>query len=143
MFYVVGKGWVAAGDLTAGDKAVLVHNAYAVGAAGNSTDGKPKPARTKDFEVCSGSDIIPVNSEFGKSTFTSAENAKKAGLNGYWYELPDDFKLPEGFELFPDGKDVGGKMSEGHRSIIVNIEMTLDKFNEIFLSWLWKKVGKI
>ena len=64
---------------------------------------------------------------------------KKAGLKGYWYELPDDFKLPERFELFPDGKDVGGKMSEGHRSIIVNIEM----FNEIFLSWPWKKVGKL
>ena len=118
MFYVVGKGWVAAGDKLClesgktvtvtgseleklekpikvynlevldnhtyfvGDKAVLVHNAYAVGAAGNSTDGKPKPARTKDFEVNSGSDIIPVNSEFGKSTFTSAENAKKSWIEG-------------------------------------------------------------
>ena len=35
MFYVVGKGWVAAGDLTAGDKAVLVDNDY----GGNNNNG--------------------------------------------------------------------------------------------------------
>ena len=184
MFYVSGRGWVAAGDLNEGDEvylidgsaayvtgaeleqfeepvtvynlevddlhtyfvgdtAILVHNQYEVGAVGNTTDGKPKPARPKDFEVNSGSDMIPTNSKFGKSTFTSMDNAKKAGLTGVWYELPDDFTLPEGFEIYPDGADVGGSMAYGHRSIIVTIEMTLDEFNKEFLSWPWKPGGKI
>ena len=127
-----------------GDEAVLVHNYRTeepIGAMGNASG--PKGARPSDFEVNSGSDLIPTNTEFGKSTFNSKENAKKASLTGAYWELPVGTELPDCFGIYPDGADVGGKMSYGHRSIFATISMTLDQFNVLFKLLSWEEAGKI
>ncbi len=50
MFYVIGKGWVAAGDLTAGDKLCL-ESGKTVTVIGSELEKLEKPIKVYNLEV--------------------------------------------------------------------------------------------
>ncbi|RRD51312.1 type IV secretion protein Rhs [Arachnia propionica] len=132
---------------------VLVHNDGActtedLWAAGNRA--APRPPRTSDFGVADGTDMVgsgpkptvPTDEVKGASTFKSYEDLAD-NLNGQAHRLPKGSELPDGLAVHADGKDVGGEMPWGHRTVYPDKPMTFDEFSSKFSSMEWGYERKI
>jgi len=77
----------------------------------------------------------------GASTFADPE---KAPLSGHYFRLAKGTRLPDGFGVVADGKDVrdDSPHEEGHHTICPAAQMTPEQFTERFLRELkWEYAG--
>jgi RHS repeat-associated protein len=94
----------------------------------------PKGGRPSDFGKENTSDEIgPYPDAGGK--YSGASTLTKPGLDrtplsGKYHKLPAGTQLPEGLGFHADGKDVGGSMSYGHRTIYPTESMSFRDFND-------------
>lgn len=97
------------------------------------------------FGVQSGSDLVSAQKPplpNGKSVCADPYNTN---LTGTIYGLSEGTELPDGLEIIYDGKDkVSGGHAKGHFTIYPSENMTVDafKFNDLYQSLPWNKVGK-
>ena len=112
-------------------------------AFGNSTN--PRGARpSQDFHVNDFDDVVgPECGPFplGASAFDKPSNAP---ITGWYHILPKGTQLPDGLAIIADGIDVNPKSPHGagHHTIFPTIEMTVEKFNELFKSLPWSQGDK-
>jgi hypothetical protein len=111
-------------------------------AFGNRTG--PRPPRV-------GVDVVPdangmlapqtLSDKMGASTFA---DPSQAPLNGHYHRLPAGTELPSGLDVLADGLDVTPRSRHpaSHHTIFNTVEMTVDRYIDLFRNLPWEYGGK-
>ena len=105
---------------------------------------RPRGARPKDFGVNGMDDIVGPEMPPLPNGASNAADVNLAPLSGHYHKLPAGTVLPDGLGVVADGSDVipnSGRFP-GHHTIYPTREMTVNEFNELYLSLPWVHGGK-
>ena len=104
----------------------------------------PRPPRLGKDVVPDANGILPAQAlpnPKGASTFA---DLSQVSLNGHYHKLEAGTELPSGFDIIADGVDVdlASHNPATHHTIFNTVEMTFDRFAELFNNLPWKYGGK-
>jgi hypothetical protein len=112
-------------------------------AFGNKT--QPRPVRPdRDFGVSDMTDVVGPESPPLPNGASTYADVGEAPLTGQYHRIPEGTALPDGLDVVADGADVlpNSPHPRTHHTIYPNQSMTVEKFNDKFLSLPWEHAGK-
>ncbi len=111
-------------------------------AFGNRTG--PRPPRVGNDIIPDADNMLPAQAPplpSGASTFS---DPSQASLNGHYHRLPAGTELPSGLDVLADGLDVNPRSRHPatHHTIFNTVEMSIDRFTDLFRNLPWEYGGR-